>query len=69
MWCFGLLCYEMLSGCKAFRNGSRGPLTRASAEAQDIVEKLLMDDPGNRMSAKDSLAHPWFYGLKETPYS
>lgn len=31
-----------------------------SAEARDLVSKMVVKDPANRITAKDALMHPWF---------
>ena len=28
--------------------------------AKDLVQKLLVEDPNQRITAKDALLHPWF---------
>ena len=28
--------------------------------AKDLVQKLLVEDPSQRITAKDALLHPWF---------
>lgn len=35
-------------------------LSHISAEATDLLKKLLEVDPAFRISAKDALSHPWF---------
>ena len=35
-------------------------------DAKDLIEKLLLVDATERLSAKDILKHKWFQGDKET---
>ena len=37
-----------------------------SEDAKDLIEKLLLVDPTERLSAKDILKHKWFQGDEET---
>jgi serine/threonine protein kinase len=36
-----------------------------SAEAMDLVDQLLQNDPNGRISLEDAVKHPWFNILKE----
>ena len=33
-----------------------------SCEARDLVERLLVASPGERLTADDCLSHPWLSG-------
>jgi calcium/calmodulin-dependent protein kinase I len=72
----GVICYVMLSGRPAFKGKDVQEVLAAnkkcepdfpdkywstiSPEAKDLVNKLLVKDPAQRISAKDALQHPWF---------
>ena len=36
--------------------------SKVSAEARDLVQKLLLATPGDRLTAEECLAHPWLSG-------
>jgi len=40
-------------------------IPKASPEVQDLVEKLLIYNPDNRITASQALKHPWFKELRE----
>lgn len=40
-------------------------MTSASKEAMDLVHKLLIYNPDNRITASQALKHPWFKELRE----
>lgn len=45
------------------------PWKVVSADAIDLIRKLLVVEPSERLTAKQALAHPWFYRLHESPIS
>lgn len=75
MWSIGILTYVLLSGHSPFGGDSKQEtfcnITRGTLEfpselfegisnsAKDFVKRLLVRDPRERLSAKESLAHPW----------
>ena len=51
-------------------SGNYSPMTGArwdavTKDAKDVIEKLLLVDATERLSAKDILKHKWFQGDKE----
>ena len=51
-------------------SGNYSPMTGArwdalTEDAKDLIEKLLLVDATERLSAKDILKHKWFQGDKE----
>merc|ERR1711862_746620 len=76
MWSTGVILYFMLCGrfpfygrniSMLFRNVLKGEVTfkksgwaNVSAEAKDLISKLLDTNPNTRYSAERALAHPWF---------
>ena len=79
IWSCGVLLYMMLSGLPPFYGANRKEVMekikkgkfsfksknwdRISADAKDLIEKLLTYDPEQRPSCREVLNHPWF--LKE----
>ncbi|KAK9501511.1 hypothetical protein O3M35_012221 [Rhynocoris fuscipes] len=75
MWSLGVTTYVLLTGFspfggetdqETFLNISRAQVDfpdelfeDVSEEAKDFVKKLLVRNPKNRMTAKESLKHPW----------
>ncbi|GFQ89047.1 hypothetical protein TNCT_312661, partial [Trichonephila clavata] len=78
MWSLGVLTYVLLSGHspfggdtkqETFCNITRGELEfpndlfgHISNSAKDFIQRLLVRDPRERMSAEESLSHPWLKG-------
>ncbi|XP_033220151.1 serine/threonine-protein kinase 17B-like isoform X2 [Belonocnema kinseyi] len=76
MWSVGVLLYVLLTGCspfggdtkqETFCNISRCHLDfpddlfeDVSTEAQDLMRKLMVKDPRERLSVTDCLEHSWF---------
>jgi renal tumor antigen len=40
-------------------------IPHASSEVQDIISKLLIYNPDNRISASLALKHPWFKEIRD----
>jgi serine/threonine protein kinase len=38
--------------------------TRVSIEAKDLIKRMLVADPANRLRAQEMLNHPWIQGKK-----
>lgn len=78
LWSCGVILYMLLSGQAPFRSSSHPRLLRRilaghfsmegpawkgiSPEAKDLVAKLLVVDPHQRLTAAAALAHPWMKG-------
>ena len=73
-WDLGVILYELLFGKKPFterRNTSLNEQIRTadyvfptnseliSREALDLIQKLLIVEPSQRLSSRDLLNHPW----------
>ena len=43
-------------------------IPHASFEVQDLITKLLIYNPDNRITASSTLKHPWFRDLREQEY-
>ncbi|XP_044754347.1 aurora kinase C [Coccinella septempunctata] len=71
LWSLGVLCYELLVGRPPFETESYENTYNAirtikysfpdyvSAEAKDLISKLLVLDPDERLSLENILKHPW----------
>ncbi|VDN26505.1 unnamed protein product [Gongylonema pulchrum] len=71
LWSLGVLCYELLVGKPPFEckdpKDTYSLITGAkykfpdnvSAGARDLISKLLVKDPADRLSLADVLEHPW----------
>lgn len=75
MWSVGVIIYLLLGGDLPFMGRSQKELFRkivvgsyefpdeswshVSDEAKDLVSKLLVTDPAQRISSRDALASPW----------
>lgn len=76
MWSVGVILYTMLCGYQPFQDEDDSHQLRLilsgkyafhkaywcfiSEEAKDLVKKLLVVDPNQRLSAQEALKHPWF---------
>jgi renal tumor antigen len=40
-------------------------IPHASPECQDLIQKLLVYNPDNRITASQALKHPWYKELRE----
>lgn len=83
LWSVGVIVYEMLVGKVPFTSREKHNILKEiyngqvdftsanfsvlSFNAQDFLMKLLQPEPGQRMSAKQALQHPWL-ALSEKEY-
>ncbi|XP_050525707.1 3-phosphoinositide-dependent protein kinase 1 isoform X2 [Daktulosphaira vitifoliae] len=81
LWALGCIIYQMIAGLPPFRSRSEYMLFKKilsldyvypdgfSADAKDLVQKLLVLDPNERLGAKDAKrytsirSHPFYEGL------
>nr|XP_046172031.1 death-associated protein kinase 2-like isoform X1 [Oncorhynchus gorbuscha] len=79
MWSIGVITYILLSGLSPFQGDNDEEtlknivgmiyefeeiyFTQTSAMAKDFIEKLLVKDPIERMTANECLVHPWIKPL------
>jgi len=75
LWSLGVLLYVILSGCSPFSADAEEQLLKQVAEAKyefyehewkdvsdsakDLIKKLLVVDPAQRLTMEQLLAHPW----------
>lgn len=75
MWSIGVITYILLSGLSPFQDHTDGDTLKnilamkydfddghfsmTSSLAKDFIQKLLLRNPSDRMTAQESLAHPW----------
>ena len=80
LWACGVILYIIMCGYPPFRAQTLKALQKAILEAKydfkdqywsdvnnetkDLIKKLLVIDYNKRLSAKDSLSHPFFECLK-----
>jgi len=76
MWSVGVLVYVLLTGCSPFGGDTKQEtflnITQCrldfpddlfqdiSEDAKDFMQKLMVKNPSNRLSARECLAQPWF---------
>ncbi|KAL5209008.1 hypothetical protein ABZP36_004631 [Zizania latifolia] len=72
-WTLGILCYEFLYGSPPFEAAEQDDTLRriikvdllfpttpyVSADAKDLISKLLVKDSSKRLSLDDIMKHPW----------
>ncbi|KAM6959144.1 death-associated protein kinase 2-like [Aplochiton taeniatus] len=79
MWSIGVITFILLSGLSPFQGDTDEETLRniiamqyefdeqhfraTSAMAKDFIQKLLVKDPNERMTAEDCLLHPWIKPL------
>jgi serine/threonine protein kinase len=78
MWSIGIILFVMLAGefpfddptkrgVNAMKHQFNKPVwATISNDAKDLINKLLIKDPSDRLNAEQALRHPWFTGQ---PYS
>ncbi|CAH0051915.1 unnamed protein product [Clonostachys solani] len=70
VWCLGVLTFELLVGRAPFEDDLKITQKRiknldmkvpssVSAEATDLIHKVLVLDPGKRLSLEEIQKHPW----------
>lgn len=78
MWSVGVITYALLSGRLPWSDDDRQrnaeilkakfsfrgePWGNVSSEAKDFISKLIRKKPEDRLTAQESLQHPWFDSL------
>jgi len=76
IWSFGVLLFEMLTGSSPFRAATPESIKSKIKEvnfesfripnrehARDLIEKLLVKDPNQRLSINEIKAHPFYESI------
>lgn len=82
MWSIGVITYILLSGLSPFQGETNEETLRnitvmnyefvaryfsmTSSMAKDFIQKLLVKDPNDRMTAEECLLHPWIKPITRT---
>ena len=82
IWSIGCITHALISGALPFDNPDRDELIRItcyapfefkdpiwneiSPECRDLVERLLIKCPQNRITLEQTLNHEWFSGVRTT---
>jgi calcium/calmodulin-dependent protein kinase I len=82
MWSFGIILYILLGGYPPFYDTNNQTLYRkilkgayqfhteywkeVSEQAKDLISKLLVLDPAQRLTVDQALAHPWLHEPRES---
>ncbi|XP_050522603.1 death-associated protein kinase 1-like isoform X2 [Daktulosphaira vitifoliae] len=82
MWSIGVLMYVLLTGCSPFGGDTKQEtfcnisqckldfpedlFQDISEDAIDLMKKLMVKNPRNRLTAKECLAHSWFQRMSTT---
>ncbi|VDN06598.1 unnamed protein product [Thelazia callipaeda] len=71
LWSLGVLCYELLTGKPPFESPTHNETyklimsvkykfpSHISEEAKDLIRKLLVRAPSDRISLEEVMRHPW----------
>lgn len=76
MWSLGVMVFVMLSGEHPFKGANFGQTMhrvinedpdfsgelwgKISEQAKDLIKKLLVKNPKERLTAQQAMGHPWF---------
>ncbi|XP_058260737.1 death-associated protein kinase 2 isoform X2 [Hemibagrus wyckioides] len=82
MWSIGVITYILLSGLSPFQGETNGEtlknivemkyefephyFSQTSSMAKDFIQKLLVKEQSERMTAEECLTHPWIKPLTRT---
>lgn len=84
IWSCGILLYALLTGKAPYKTKDKvqikqcvletpfqiedAKVSKFSADAQDLMKKMLCIDPKNRISAKNALEHSWFKDVNKVKH-